>query len=115
MISSILQWDKLGNYPKGYDPTKHGPFDPSRYYGTPDTPFGDVKIRELPAWLWRREKGLGKLLGLFSRAYWRWNLKYIQPRKANMSPVYQVAVISMILFYTMNYTRIRGHRSYKYH
>ncbi|CAK9833222.1 Putative ATP synthase subunit f, mitochondrial [Anthophora retusa] len=114
-LSSVIDLSKIGNYPQGYDPSKHGPFDPSRYYGKPDTPFGDVKLTELPAWISRREKGFKQTAGLISRAYWRWNLKYIHPKKANMAPIFQAAVSLSILFYVMNYLRIRGHRSYKYH
>ena len=42
--------------------------------------FGDVKLGELPGWLASRNKtptGVGRAI---SRAYWRWNHKYAQPK-----------------------------------
>ncbi|XP_017879514.1 putative ATP synthase subunit f, mitochondrial, partial [Ceratina calcarata] len=80
-----------------------------------DTPFGEVKLGELPAWISRREKGPRQFLGLCSRAFWRWQMKYIHPRKANMAPIWQLCAGGMILFYSLNYQRLRGHRNYVYH
>ena len=42
--------------------------------------FGEVKLGELPGWLASRNKtpaGVGRAM---SRAYWRWNHKYAQPK-----------------------------------
>ncbi|XP_076248099.1 ATP synthase, subunit F [Calliopsis andreniformis] len=104
-----------GEYPVDYDPAKHGPYDPSRYYGKPDTPFGEVKLGEIGSWMGRRNKGISPFMGLFSRAFWRWQMKYVQPKKTGVAPVFQVAVGASIFFYILNYFRIRGHRHYKYH
>ncbi|OWA53751.1 hypothetical protein BV898_18173 [Hypsibius exemplaris] len=43
----------IGAYPVEYNRRIHGPYDQARFYGKPDTPFGQVKIWELPAWLSR--------------------------------------------------------------
>lgn len=32
-FAKLIKFDTWGNYPAGYDPAKHGPYDPSRYYG----------------------------------------------------------------------------------
>ncbi|XP_076686201.1 ATP synthase, subunit F [Andrena cerasifolii] len=105
----------IGDYPLEYDPAKHGPYDPARYYGKPDTPFGEVKLGELPAWIGRRRKGPSEIAGLCSRAFWRWQHKYVQPRRAGAASIFQVAVGASLIFYALNYLRIRGHRNYKYH
>ncbi|XP_015435222.1 PREDICTED: putative ATP synthase subunit f, mitochondrial [Dufourea novaeangliae] len=106
---------RIGDYPIEYDPGRHGPYDPARYYGKPDTPFGELKLAEIPSWLGRRNKGIRPLMALGSRAFWRWQHKHVQPRKAGIAPLFQVAVGSSIIFYVFNYLRIRGHRNYKYH
>ncbi|XP_054013122.1 putative ATP synthase subunit f, mitochondrial [Hylaeus anthracinus] len=106
---------KFGDYPAEYDPAKHGPYDPARYYGKPDTPFSDLKLKEVPAWIGRREKGPRQLMGLFSRAFWRWQHKYVLPKKTGIAPIAQIVVGGSMFFYYLNYYRIRGHRNYKYH
>ncbi|XP_043248470.1 putative ATP synthase subunit f, mitochondrial [Colletes gigas] len=106
---------EFGNYPAEYEPAKHGPYDPARYYGKPDTPFGEVKLGELSSWVMRRNKGPRELMGLLSRAFWRWQHKYMQPVKMGVAPFFQVAVGCSILSYYLNYLRIRHHRNYKYH
>merc|ERR1712029_1282309 len=71
----------LGELPKEYKPKVHGPYDPAIYYGPKDKAFGNVKISELPGWLGRRGMyspvGIGRAM---SRAYWRWNFKYMLPK-----------------------------------
>ncbi|CAL7935311.1 unnamed protein product [Xylocopa violacea] len=114
-LRNFFRLDHIGNYPVEYDEQKHGPYDPSRYYGKPDTPFGEVKLNEIGEWIGRREKGPRRLAALISRAFWRWQMKYMQPRKANFCGYYQLAVAGMIFFYSLNYLRLRGHRRYKYH
>lgn len=106
---------RFGDYPSEYNPEQHGPYNPGRYYGKPDTAFGDLKLREIPAWIGRREKGPRQIAGLFSRAFWRWQMTWVQPKKVTAAPYYQLVVAGCIFFYAMNYLRIRGHRSYKYH
>ncbi|KAG7202454.1 hypothetical protein KM043_018753 [Ampulex compressa] len=105
----------FGDYPVEYDPAKHGPYNPSRYYGTPDTKFFDLKLKDIPAWFSRREKTPQKVAELASRAYWRWQWKYTLPKKSGIAPFFQIAVSGMIISYIINYRRIRGHRNYKYH
>ncbi|GBP79502.1 Putative ATP synthase subunit f, mitochondrial [Eumeta japonica] len=105
----------IGDYPKEYDPSAHGQYDPARYYGKPDTPFGDVKLSELAAWLARRKKTPSAVLGACSRAWWRWQHKYMQPRKVGAAPFLQLIVGSIAFFYVINYGKIKHHRNYKYH
>ncbi|KAH9640075.1 hypothetical protein HF086_016006 [Spodoptera exigua] len=81
----------FGDYPKEYNPAVHGPYDPARYYGKPDTPFGQVKINELGSWLARRNKSPQAIAGAFSRAWWRWQHKYVQPKKVGIAPFFQLA------------------------
>lgn len=37
----------FGDYPAEYNPKVHGPYDPARFYGKPDTPFSQVKLGEV--------------------------------------------------------------------
>jgi len=41
----------IGDYPVEYNPKVHGPYDPARYYGTPDTPFSQLKLGEVTIFL----------------------------------------------------------------
>lgn len=38
-FAKLIKFDTWGNYPAGYDPAKHGPYDPSRYYGKRKSPI----------------------------------------------------------------------------
>lgn len=80
-----------------------------------DIPFGQVKLGELGAWFSRRNKSPQALAGLCSRAFWRWQHKYVQPKRAGIAPFFQLTVASMIFFYTINYGKMTKHRNYKYH
>ncbi|PSN48097.1 putative ATP synthase subunit f [Blattella germanica] len=57
----------FGDYPADYNPKVHGPFDPARYYGTPDTPLSQVKLGELGSWLGRRNKNPKAMVAAVSR------------------------------------------------
>merc|ERR1712244_15805 len=37
-----------------------------------------------------------------SRAYWRWNHKYMQPKYCGLTPLIQLAFGSMAFFYVLN-------------
>lgn len=80
-----------------------------------DTKFSELKLSEVGAWFGRRNKTPSSIAGLFSRAYWRWNHAYIQPKRGGIAPFFQVAVAGMIIFYYFNYDRIKHHKNYKYH
>ncbi|XP_046836429.1 putative ATP synthase subunit f, mitochondrial [Vespa crabro] len=105
----------FGDYPAEYDRAKHGPYDPARYYGKPDTPLGDVKIGEFGAWIRRRNFHPQAIVSACSRAFWRWQHKYVFPERAGGAHFFQMAVGLSILFYIINYQRIKTHKNYKYH
>ncbi|RXG73342.1 putative ATP synthase subunit f, mitochondrial [Armadillidium vulgare] len=105
----------LGEYPIDYDRKIHGPYDPSRYYGKPDTPFGQVKLGEVGQWLGRRNKTPKAFIGSLSRFFWRWNDKYALAKKSGIAPYVHVCVGSMLFFYIINYGKITKHRNAKYH
>ncbi|CAG9773727.1 unnamed protein product [Ceutorhynchus assimilis] len=105
----------FGDYPLEYNPKVHGPYDPARFYGKADTPLAQVKLSELGAWLARRNKSPQAMVAAVSRAYWRWQHKYVLPKRAGIAPFLQATVGTMIIFYTLNYNRITQHRNYKYH
>nr|CAH7753713.1 unnamed protein product [Callosobruchus chinensis] len=105
----------FGDYPAEYDPKIHGVYDPARYYGKPDTPLGQVKLSEIGAWISRRNKTPSSISGAISRAYWRWQHKYVQPKKAGIAPFFHVVFGCMTFFYVINYGKLKHHRNYKYH
>ncbi|KAH7950235.1 hypothetical protein HPB49_021401 [Dermacentor silvarum] len=96
----------LGDYPPEYNPRVHGPYDPSRYYGKPDTPFSELRLTEVSSWLMRRQKSPRAFAGLCSRAFWRWQMKYVQPKYAGITPLVQFAVASSLFFYYLNYGKL---------
>ncbi|XP_012284054.1 putative ATP synthase subunit f, mitochondrial [Orussus abietinus] len=105
----------FGDYPAEYNPSVHGPYDPARYYGKQDTKFFDLKLNEVGAWFGRRQKTPQAFIASCSRAFWRWQHKYVLPRKAGVAPFLQLTFGMMAFFYIINYKRLRHHKSYKYH
>merc|ERR1712116_98794 len=79
------------------------------------TALAEVKLSELPAWLKRRNMGASGISGAISRAFWRWQHKYMQPKKVGIAPFAQVCVGAMVFFYTINYSKLKHHTNYKYH
>jgi Mitochondrial F1F0-ATP synthase, subunit f len=69
-----------------------------------------VKVGEIGAWLGRRDKSPRALMGACSRFFWRWQHKYMQPKRVGIAPFFQVVVGSMIVFYAMNYGKISEFR-----
>ncbi|XP_015610278.1 putative ATP synthase subunit f, mitochondrial [Cephus cinctus] len=105
----------FGEYPAEYNPSVHGTYDPARYYGKPDTPFSQVKLGDLGAWFSRRKKSPQATAALISRAFWRWQHKYIQPKRSGIAGFFHITFAAMAFFYTINYKKIKAHRNYKYH
>ena len=54
-VSSALNQQGIGLYPKGYEAKVHGPYYPWVWYGKQDTKLADVKLGELPQWFGRRD------------------------------------------------------------
>ena len=50
-----------------------------------------------------------------SRAYWRWNHKYVLPKYSGLTPAIQLAAAASAIFYVMNYSSISSHKNMKYH
>ncbi|CAI6357097.1 unnamed protein product [Macrosiphum euphorbiae] len=105
----------IGDYPAEYNPKVHGPYDPARFYGTPSTPFSELKLYEVPQWLKCRNKSPKSFAALFSRAYWRWSHQYVQPKRTTVAPLIQGLTGMMLIFYIINYGKTIRHRNYKYH
>lgn len=55
----------------------------------------------------RREKTPRAVAGAFSRAWWRWQHKYVQPKRAGIAPMFQIIAASMVFFYAINYGKLR--------
>lgn len=105
----------LGDYPEEYNPKIHGPYDPSRYYGKPDTPFLEVKITELPGWFARRNKSPVAIIRGVSRLWWKWQHKYVQPKRSGITPFFQLVVCSCTFFFLLNTNKIWAESVWKYH
>ena len=105
----------FGRLPAEYNERVHGPYDPSVFYGKKDTPLGEVKVGELASWISRRNKSPSAIGGAIGRAWWRWQFKYAQPKKAGLTPLVQLIVGTMGIFYIINYEHIRYHKHFKHH
>ncbi|XP_054707700.1 putative ATP synthase subunit f, mitochondrial [Uloborus diversus] len=105
----------FGRLPAEYNEKVHGPYDPSRFYGKKDIPFGEVKVGELGSWLARRNKSPAAVAGACSRAFWRWQFKYVLPKRSGLTPIIQFVCGTMALFYVINYEHLRYHIHYKHH
>lgn len=115
-IVKLLDKYNIGGYPKEFNAKVHGPYDPAIFYGKRDIPLAEVKMNELGSWLRRRNKSPRAMVQAISRAYWRWNHKYVLPKYSGIAPIAQVVVASAIFFYTINITKLRIHgKQAKYH
>merc|ERR1719334_2514260 len=104
-----------GDYPAEYNPKVHGPYNPGRFYGKPDTPFGQVKISELGGWIGRRSFSPQAMLNGVMRGYWRWAQKYLMVKKTSVAPIAHVCVTLSLAYYFLQYRAHTNHRHVKYH
>ena len=104
-----------GCYPEGYDYKVHGPYDRSRYYGPKDTPLADVKMRDLVQWIGRRNKTPRAFAQMFGRALYRWEDKFVQPRKAGFAGFLHVVLLSCTFSYLIQWKTLKHHKNHKYH
>merc|ERR1739845_251864 len=100
----------LGEYPAEYNRAVHGPYHPMRYYGKPDTPFGQVKLKDLASWIARRKKTPTAFVQALSRAWFTWDHKFMQPKNPGLAPFIQVAAVLCAWHYTQAYRKYRTHR-----
>ncbi|XP_040564625.1 putative ATP synthase subunit f, mitochondrial [Lepeophtheirus salmonis] len=105
----------LGELPAEYNRAVHGPYDPAIYYGKKDTKFSDLKLKEVPGWLSRRNKSPVAFGRALSRGYWRWGHKYYFPRNAGVAPLLQAVILTSFVSYLVNYSKISHHKNRKYH
>jgi len=105
----------LGELPKEYNKAVHGPYDPAIFYGKKDVPLSQVKLYQLPGWLARRNPSPVAMGRAASRAYWRWNHKYVLPKRAKLTPVFQFCAAWSAFFYILNHKKINAHTNAKYH
>merc|ERR1712168_1641941 len=104
---------QLGRYPRSYNPKVHGPYMPGRFYGKPDTPFGQVKLGELGAWLGRREKSPQAIFATGHRAYWRWAAANLHVKKPTFVPFAQIALVFSGIYFFLGYSERKYHRHCK--
>ncbi|XP_052130070.1 putative ATP synthase subunit f, mitochondrial [Frankliniella occidentalis] len=106
---------RIGDYPSHYNQKVHGPYDPARFYGKPDTALSQVKLGELSGWLMRRNFHPRAIVQAGSRGIWRWRQKYVLPIRGNACWVYQAMAGISLFMYVLNYKRYWDHANYKYH
>ena len=75
----------------------------NRFLISADKPLAQVKLGELPSWFSRRSMNPIDWSRAVSRAYWRWNHKFMQPKYCGLTPMIQMAGMYMVFFYTINY------------
>jgi len=110
-----IERTELGLKPKEFNQKIHGYYKPWHFYGKPDTPFGDLKLTEIPGWLARREKGLTPFVRLISRAAWRWKLKYAIPRYSGGAAILQLLLVGSALGYTLHLPHHMLQQQFIYH
>merc|ERR1712107_680841 len=59
-----------------------------------------------------RASGIGRAV---SRGYWRYCHAYVFPKRTKIAPVVHFFLGASVLFYVMNYQKMKHHRRYKYH
>ncbi|CAF1388099.1 unnamed protein product [Didymodactylos carnosus] len=69
----------FNEYPKDFNPRVHGAYLPYMYYGKAETPFSQLKIKEIPGWFSRRNKTPmdAYQLGLRSKPFQLRNMKVL--------------------------------------
>ncbi|XP_060064203.1 putative ATP synthase subunit f, mitochondrial [Ylistrum balloti] len=73
----------IGKYDPNYNPRVHGTYDPSRWYGKPDKPFMDVTVKELPAWISRRDISPFGIARAFGRGYATFKNNFFSSKNSN--------------------------------
>merc|ERR1712198_70231 len=105
----------IGQYPAEYNAKIHGPYNPARFYGKPDTPFGEVKIGELAKWIGRRDFNPLSMVRAVGRGYQGWAQKWLLVKRPGFAPVGQFCMGMCIFWYLQQYNFLKYHRHVKYH
>merc|ERR1711915_180950 len=114
-MGGTLDIDEMwGEYPKEYIKAVHGPYHPMVYYGKKDTPLSQVKLKDMFAYIGRRNKSPSAMQACLSRALQRWSHYHHQPVNCGLQGILQVAVGAMIISYCLNWNKYRHHRNYKH-
>jgi len=106
----------FNEYPKDFNPRVHGAYLPYMYYGKAETPFSQLKIKEIPGWFTRRNKTPMDAYQLGLRTFWRWYRAYGDCKKPNLIWVIQPFILfSLINFFTTAIPERKHHKWAKYH
>lgn len=106
----------FGNYPKEYNRAVHGRYYPFVNYGPRDTPFGEVKLGELQAWVARRNKKPYAIVAAFSRTFWWWKHTWMETRYGSVTkPLLQFVLLMSMTNFLLNYGHFTQHKMHKYH
>ncbi|XP_021502524.1 ATP synthase subunit f, mitochondrial-like [Meriones unguiculatus] len=75
----------------------------------------EVRVGELPRWLFLRDLSPSGVAGAFRRGYERYYSKYIDVRKGSMSGVTMVLAAYVLFSYCLSYKELKHERWRKYH
>ncbi|VDN18712.1 unnamed protein product [Dibothriocephalus latus] len=110
-----MKTPEFGLLPKEYNVRVHGAYFPGYNYGKKETPVGELKLAELPAWIKSRSRNPADWIKAFARFTWRYRLKWFYPRRATMVPFFQICSFVAIFQYFNNFSTHRTERHAKYH
>ncbi|PAA88009.1 hypothetical protein BOX15_Mlig001982g2, partial [Macrostomum lignano] len=105
----------VGSYHRNYDPRVHGFYSPDRNYGCTDTRLLETKVKDLPAWLGRRNYNPIAICQAIGRAYWRYNLRWISPKNIGAPLLAQACFFPMFIWYVVKYDEHAAEAHSKYH
>jgi F-type H+-transporting ATPase subunit f len=110
----IVKWE-FGLLPREYNFKVHGPYVPWRYYGKLDTPFFDLKVKDVPSWILRRD--LSPLAGLRASARaWHYYLHRFRDTKyLSMVFIWQFIFGSAFVLHMFRTERHVWRRRARYH
>merc|ERR1711976_54981 len=106
----------VGYAPAEYNPSVHGPYNPGKWYGEPDTALRDVKLGELKAWVGRRNTHPVAIARAFGRGVHRWQATWMFPKHASAAGWLQF-IVGWSTFWVINFAQSSRNmeKSYKYH
>jgi len=105
----------IGHYPAEFNPKIHGPYNPARKYGKPDTAISQVKLGELPGWIGRRSMDPLSMVRAVGRSWQGWRQRWFLVKSPGFAPVGQLMMGMTILWYLRKYNFLKYHAHAKYH
>lgn len=118
--NQVMNKTEIGLYPKEWNPRVHGIYCHWRYYGpNPDVPIWEVKIKDLPQWLKRRDFTPRAMVNEIGRWFHQLMRDYMSP--AFQSPIdilFRFWFFAAFLFFVYRCIltdQLKGHNHAIYH